>query len=63
MSQKELLYYEDAVSHEDATIVICKELVKKLKDGELVDFMNNEIKHHQMMKENLLKQMEECACE
>ena len=44
MSQKELLYYEDAVSHEDATIIICKELVKKLKDQELIDFMNNEIK-------------------
>ncbi len=63
MSQKELLYYEDAIMHEDYTIKICKDLASRLKDAELISFMNNEIKHHQMIRNKLLTQMEESSHE
>ena len=63
MSQKELLYYEDAIMHEDYTIKICKDLASRLKDAELISFMNDEIKHHQMIRNKLLTQMEEASHE
>ena len=63
MSQKELLYYEDAIMHEDYTIKICKDLASRLKDAELISFMNNEIKHHEMIRNKLLTQMEESSHE
>lgn len=63
MSQKELLYYEDAIQHEDYTIKICKDIASKLKDSDLINFINDEIKHHQMMKKKLLTQMEDICNE
>lgn len=63
MSQKELLYYEDAIMHEDYTIKICEALSKRLKDSELISFMNDEVKHHEMIKKRLLTQMEDICHE
>ena len=63
MSQKELLYYEDAVMHEDYTIKICEDISKRLKDSDLVSFINDEIKHHKMIRNKLLTQMEESSNE
>ena len=63
MTQKELLYYEDAIMHEDATIKICEDIAQRLKDSDLISFMNNEVKHHKMIKNKLLTQMEECLNE
>ncbi len=63
MSQKELLYYEDAIMHEAYTIKICETLSKRLKDSELISFMNDEVKHHEMIKKRLLTQMEDICHE
>ena len=63
MSQKELLYYEDAIMHEDITIKICNDIKKRLKDSELINFISDEIKHHQMIKNKLITQMEDICHE
>ena len=63
MSQKELFYYEDAIMHEDYTIKILIGIVNELKDSELISFMNDEIKHHEMIKKRLINQMEEICHE
>lgn len=63
MTQKELLYYQDAINHEQCTIDICKQIINNLKDNDLVDFMKKELDIHSSIKERLLKVMEECSNE
>ena len=46
MTQKELLYYEDAVGHEKSIIKICEESIKKLEDEKLINFMKEEVTRH-----------------
>ncbi len=58
MTQKELLYVEDAIGHEDAIIAICNDIVSKLEDHTLVNFMNIEIGKHNEMKKYLLDLLE-----
>ena len=60
MTEKELLYIEDAIGHEKNIISICTESVKMLEDEELISFLKNEIKHHKEIKENLMCALEEC---
>lgn len=59
MTQKELLYFEDAIGHEGNIIKICEESVKNLQDERLVSFMENEINIHTSLKEKLMNLMEE----
>ena len=54
MTQKELLYVEDAVSHESSIIKICNEAISKLEDNNLISFMENEITKHKNIKKSLL---------
>ena len=61
MTQKELLYVEDAIGHEKNIINICKESIKNLENDELVTFLENEITKHQENKENLLNILKEKA--
>ena len=63
MTQKELLYVEDAIGHECNIISICNDIASNLQDKELVSFMQKEIKTHESMKEKLIKKLEECANE
>ena len=58
MTQKELLYLEDAIGHEDNIISICKETIKKLTDEKLISFLENEMNNHISMKEKLLNMLE-----
>lgn len=58
MTQKELLYLEDAISHETNIIAILKETMDLLENKELVLFMKQETKKHTSMKEKLLKVLE-----
>ena len=39
MTQKELLYVEDAIGHEKNIISICNETVNMLEEDDLVSFM------------------------
>ena len=59
MTNKELLYIEDAIGHEKNIISICTESVKMLEDEKLISFLKNEIKHHKDIKENLMCTLKE----
>ena len=53
MTQKELLYLEDAIGHEDTIIKICEDAVNMFDDDELISFMQNEINNHNEIKSRL----------
>ena len=63
MTQKELLYVEDAIGHENNIINICNETSCMLEDDDLVSFMNEEAKKHTKTKEMLIKLLEDKANE
>lgn len=63
MTQKELLYLEDAVGHEGNIIKICEETIKNLTDESLITFMHNEVDKHNDLREKLLRVLEGCANE
>ena len=54
MTQKELLYYEDAIGHETNIIKICEESIKMLENEELINFMKEEVTRHNNLKEQLI---------
>ena len=58
MTQKELLYIEDAIGHEQNIISICEDTINNLEDSNLVSFMKNEVKKHTSTKEKLTKILE-----
>lgn len=58
MTQKELLYYEDAINHEDTLIKMCDLSSQNLNDETLVTFMNEEKEIHQKLKEQLINLLE-----
>ena len=58
MTQKELLYVEDAIGHEKSIITICEETLKNLQDESLKSFIESEIQKHTSMKEKLMNQLE-----
>lgn len=58
MSQKELLYLEDAVGHEESIIAICNDRISEIDDEEIVSFLNNEIQKHTETKEKLMNLLE-----
>ena len=59
MTQKELLYVEDATNHEKSIIDICNEIINNLSDEELIELMQKDIKKHTSMQEKLIKCMED----
>ena len=58
MTQKELLYLEDAIMHEDNIIKVCDESLKSLDDEKLINYLNNEIKKHSDLRKNLMNFLE-----
>lgn len=63
MTQKELLYYEDAIMHEANTIKICNDVINRLDNKDLVSFIENEVTKHESIKERLMRKLEECSGE
>ena len=63
MTQKELLYMEDAIGHETNLIYIITYTIDTLEDEDLISFMKSELKKHNTMKEKLMKVMEDLANE
>ena len=63
MTQKELLYMEDAIGHEDNLIAIYNDFIAKVEDNNLKSFMKMELKKHKSLKAKLLKVMEEAINE
>ena len=54
MTQKELLYLEDAYKHEENIICILKNMVDLLETEDLVSFFESEIKKHKSIKNKLI---------
>ena len=63
MTQKELLYLEDAICHESSIIKICEDIINNLENQDLVVFMENELNNHKTLKENLMNMLEAKANE
>lgn len=59
MTQKELLYVEDAIGHETNIISICEESIKNITNDDLISFLETEIELHTKTKENLINLLEE----
>ena len=58
MTQKELAYFEDAVSHECNIIKILEVTKSNLQDEKLINFTENELNIHKNMKEKLMNLLE-----
>ena len=61
MTQKELLYVEDAIGHEKSIIKICENMEKMLSDERLSIFISQEKEKHQDLKNNLMDLLKEKA--
>lgn len=59
MTQKELLYVEDAIAHEKNVISYLKDASSNLRDEKLISYIDEEIKKHESTKKKLLKQLED----
>ena len=58
MTQKELLYVEDAIGHEKNIISICREMLNTLTDKDLISFMDKELNSHILLEKELKKMLE-----
>ena len=58
MTQKELLYMEDAIGHEQNIIKILDESLANIEDENLVSFLEKEVKKHSDTLKRLLGLME-----
>ncbi len=59
MTQKELLYFEDAIGHETSIVTILKNSIEQLEDERLVTFMNSELSKHNELKQKLMNKLGE----
>ena len=58
MTQKELLYVEDAIMHESNIVSILEDNLNYLEEENLTSFFENEVKSHNKTKESLIKLLE-----
>lgn len=61
MTQKELLYVEDAISHEDTIINNIHDYINCTEENDIVDFFQKELKTHEKIKKELFKLLEDEA--
>ena len=59
MTQKELLYFEDAIGHECNIISILEESINNIDDENLEEFLESELDKHISLKEDLINLLEE----
>ena len=59
MTQKELLYIEDAIEHESTIISVCEDMIDNLEDEGLVSFMEEQLDNHTNIKNNLITILED----
>lgn len=58
MTQKELLYLEDAINHEKSIIEILNKTMDNLEDENLINYVENELRLHEETKGNIFNLME-----
>lgn len=63
MTQKELLYVEDAIGHESSIIEIIKESINSMDDDGLINHLESDLNKHVDLKNNLTNLLEEKANE
>ena len=63
MTQKELLYLEDAIGHESSIITILDDSINSIEDNKLKAFLEKEYKSHEKMKQRLMNLLEAKANE
>ena len=59
MTQKELLYLEDAIGHEKNIIAILENSLDYINDDSLINYFKNQIKKHEAMKKKLMSKLED----
>ena len=59
MTQKELLYFEDAINHELSICAYIEYAISILEDNKLIEFMKKELKNHEMIESKLLGILED----
>ena len=59
MTQKELLYVEDAIGHEQNIICILEETLNNLEDEGLASFISKQINKHDNVREKLMNLLED----
>ena len=57
MTEKELLYLEDAVGHEKNIVSICDFTINNLKDKTLISFIEKESSKHTQILNNLVNKL------
>ena len=63
MTQKELAYFEDAISHESAIISILNHYIEEAENDEIISYIEDEKNSHETLKNNLLNVMESVSNE
>lgn len=61
MTDKELMYVEDAIGHEKSIIDILNNSINYLEEETLSSFMQKECEKHEAILKKLMKKMEECS--
>ena len=61
MTQKELLYIEDAISHEKIISDMITQSLNFIEDENLASFLKGELKKHEALKNKMMKFLKECA--
>lgn len=59
MTQKELLYVEDAIGHEDVIINNIHDYINCSEESEIVDFFQKELRTHEKIKKELFNLLED----
>ena len=59
MTQKELLYVEDAIGHESSIIEIIKESINSMDDDGLISYLESDLNKHVDLKNRLTNLLEE----
>ena len=54
MTQKELLYLEDAIGHETNLVAITTFTLETLQDENLKSFVKSQLKKHETLKQKLI---------
>ena len=59
MTQKELLYVEDAIGHEKTISTVIGETIELLEDEDLQNYMEDELKKHEDIQNDLIELLED----
>ena len=59
MTQKELLYLEDAIGHEQNIVKLCKSFINNIQDNNLILFITEAINTHNQNITKITNLMEE----